>query len=427
MLKSQRKQSNFGDIMELEQLFAKALGIEAPWKIVAVKFDSTAKDKKLEISVDFERGSVFEYEDPETGVKGSYKAYDKIDKTWRHLNFFEHECYLKANVPRIKPRDGGIKMIFPPWTGKVYGFTLLFEALVLQMCLNMPVHNAAKILKASDHKLWHVLECYVEMGLLQADYGAVNAVGMDETSLKRGHNYITLFVDMLKKKTIFITEGKNNETVTEFATILEDRGGNRRNITDVSCDMSPAFIKGVKRELPNAQITFDRFHVVKIINEAVDEVRRSEVKSVPALKGARYVLLKNEANLTTNQKEERESLSKLNLKSIRALHIRENFQEIYKTSSSWQFEDSLKKWYFWATHSKLVPIIKAARTIKAHWDGILNWKKSQLSNGILEGLNSIIQAAKRKARGYKFEHFKVMAYLLTGKLDLKSINMFLPT
>lgn len=141
----------------------------------------------------------------------------------------------------------------------------------------------------------------------------------------------------------------------------------------------------------------------------------------------RYALLKNEVNLRANQKEKRDSMSKLNLKSMRALHIRENFQEIYTATTFRQFEDCLKKWYFWATHSKLGPIIKVAKTVKAHWAGILNWKKSQLSNGILEGLNSIIQAAKRKARGYKFEHFKVLAYLLTGKLDLKSINMFLPT
>ena len=195
----------------------------------------------------------------------------------------------------------------------------------------------------------------------------------------------------------------------------------------MSCDMSPAFIKGVRDRLPNAEITFDKFHILKIINEAVDSVRRAEAKTNPLLKGARYCFLKNSQNLTKDQKAKKESLSELKLKSMRALQIRETFQEIYKANTFEEFKLLLNKWYFWATHSKLKPIVKAAKTIKKHWDGILEWKKSQINNGILEGLNSIIQAAKRKARGYKFEHFKVIALLLTGKLNLKAINPYLPT
>ena len=411
--------------MELEKLFASALGIVSPWKIVAVEFNS--KDKRMDIRVDFERGATFEYEDMSTGEKKSYKAYDKLEKQWRHLNFFEHACYLTAKVPRIKPKDGGIKMILPPWSGVVYGFTMLFEALVVQVCKNMPVHNASKILGESDHKLWRVLECYVEKGLYEADNSKVSAVGMDETSLKKGHNYITLFVDMAEKKTIFITEGKDHKTVSDFRIALEQSGGKIDNIKDVSCDMSPAFIKGVSEEFPAAEITFDKFHILKIINQAVDEVRRAEVAEQPILKGARYAFLKNEANLTAKQKAKREALSSLNLKSMRALHIRENFQEIYKTTTCEEFVTYLKQWYFWATHSRLKPIIKAAKTIKNHWDGIVRWKTSQINNGILEGLNSVIQAAKRKARGYKFQHFKVIAYLLTAKLNLSAINPCIPT
>lgn len=411
--------------MQLETLFTEALGITAPWKIASLTFDS--QKKQLNIEVEFARGSTFFYEDSETGEKGNYKAYDTVRKTWRHLNFFEHECYLHVKVPRIKPKDGGIKMIFPPWSGNVMGFTLLFEAFALEICRNMPVHQASRILHTTDHKLWHVLSCYVEKALGLADHSAVKAIGIDETSIKRGHNYISLFVDLIAKKTIFITEGKDHKTVTDFAQHLEEQGGKKENIKDVSCDMSPAFIKGVTKELPNAKITFDKFHILKIINEAVDSVRRAEAKTNPLLKGARYCFLKNSQNLTKDQKAKKESLSELKLKSMRALQIRETFQEIYKANTFEEFKLLLSKWYFWATHSKLKPMVKAAKTIKNHWDGILEWKKSQINNGILEGLNSIIQAAKRKARGYKFEHFKVIALLLTGKLNLKAINPYLPT
>jgi transposase len=411
--------------MQLETLFASALGIIAPWKISSLSFDS--EKKRLDIEVDFERGSLFEYDDDATGERSYYKAYDTVEKTWRHLNFFEHECYLHARVPRVKPKGGGIKMILPPWSGAVMGFTLLFEALVLQMCTNMPVHQAGKLLKVSDRKLWYVLDCYVSKALYQSDFSRVKTLGVDETSVRKGHNYISLFVDLIAKKTIFITEGKDHSVVSDFVLTLESNGGKREQIQDVSCDMSPAFIKGIRQELPNAQITFDKFHVLKIINEAVDEVRRDEAKTTPLLKGARYTFIKNDSNLTAHQKSQKESLSKLNLKSMKALHIRENFQEMYLAGTLYEFRFLLNQWYFWATHSRLKPMVKAAKMVRNHWDGILRWKESQINNGILEGLNSIIQAAKRKARGYKFEHFKTMAFLLTGKLDLKAFNPMLPT
>jgi len=188
--------------------------------------------------------------------------------------------------------------------------------------------------------------------------------------------------------------------------------------------MSPAFIKGVKENLPEAEITFDKFHIIKLINEAVDKVCREEGRYTPELKGNRYVFLKNEVNLTEKQKgiKEELSLAKLNLKSIRAMQIREAFQLIYKAESAAEFKGLLNNWYYCATHSQLSPIVKVAKTIKKHWEGILSWKKSQINNGILEGLSSVLQAAKRKARGYKIKHFKTIAYLLTGKLDFSKIN-----
>ena len=166
-------------------------------------------------------------------------------------------------------------------------------------------------------------------------------------------------------------------------------------------------------------------HIIKIINKGVDQVRRDEISIQPILKNTRYSLLKNENNLTTKQKETLTELklSKLNLKSVRALHIRENFQEIYNASTIEEFEILLKKWYFWATHSRLDPMIKAAKTIKAHWAGVLQWQESKINNGLLEGLNSIIQAAKAKARGFKtFRNFRIVVFLLTGDLNYNVLN-----
>lgn len=164
---------------------------------------------------------------------------------------------------------------------------------------------------------------------------------------------------------------------------------------------------------------------MKVINSAVDEVRKQEAQTQVMLKGSKYIFLKNEKNLTNTQRQKRQelSMSRLNLKSLRALHIRENFQEIYKAPTLEMFETMLKKWYFWATHSRMEPMKEAAYTIKAHWDGIVQWKKTHIANGLLEGLNSLIQAAKAKARGFRtFRFFKIVAFLITGKLDFALIN-----
>jgi transposase len=182
--------------------------------------------------------------------------------------------------------------------------------------------------------------------------------------------------------------------------------------------MSPAFIVGAAESLPNAQITFDKFHVVKLINEAVDEVRRAEQKSRGELKKSRYLWLKNPRNLSERQRAQFDSLSAANLKTGRAYRIRLAFQELYLQPAK-NAEAFLKKWYWWATHSRLPPIIEAARMVKRHWHGILRWFHSKIANGIMEAFNSLVQAAKAKARGYRsIRNLKAIIYLIVGKLEL---------
>ena len=406
--------------MDMREIFGKALGISQPWFVTDVDFD--VSKKRLDIRIDFFRGTTFPFE--ENGLVGHYKAYDTIEKEWRHLNFFEHECYLKARVPRIKTPDNKTHLIMPEWSGLQNGFTLLFEALILQLAKGMPVHLVCQLVKISDYKVWSILDKYTGTVRELNDYSNVTKVGMDETSISKGHDYVTLFVDLEKKKTIFVTEGKDHNTVKAFAEDLAAHQGDASNVTDVSCDMSPAFIKGVKEALPMAQITFDKFHILKIVNEAVDEVRRISAQSNPLLRGSKYIFLKNEKNLTQAQLSRKEELkiSKLNEKLFRALNLRETFQQIYTATTESDFTDLLNKWYFWATHSRIEPMKKAAKTIKAHWAGVIQWKKSQINNGILEGLNSVVQAAKKKARGYKLKHFKTIIYLITGGLDFSKVN-----
>jgi transposase len=411
-----------------KDLFAKALLIEKPWYIHEIQFDQQAG--KLEIWIDFERGSTFYYEDQELSVKGEFKAYDTTQKTWRHLNFFQYQCYLHAWIPRVDVGDGKVRQVRVPWEGHTAGFTLLFEALILELVKVMPVHQVGQLMSTYDGKLWKMIKAYTSIARSQEDYSGVKVVGVDETAARRGHDYVTLFVDLEEKRTVFVTDGRDQQVVEEFVEDLVAHKGTSENITQVSCDMSPAFIRGVEDNLPHAAIVFDRFHVTKVINEAVDTVRKAEVGQNPILRNSKYLFLKNRDHLTINQQKQLEDiqLSGLNLKTMKALSIREAFQQIYQAPTPELFDKLLRKWYFWATHSRIEPIKEAAYTIQRHWEGIVNWIDYKISNGILEGFNSIFQAAKNKARGYqRSDTIKAIIYLLTGKLDFSKINPYYVT
>jgi transposase len=399
--------------MKETELIQIALMLTPPWKVAECQFD--INQKRLDIHLDFAKGSRFSC--PACG-QADCAVHDTEQKTWRHLNFFQHEAYLNARVPRIRCSKCGVRVVSVPWAREGSGFTLLFEAYIMLLAPSMTVKRIAELVSEHDTRLWRLLHHHVKEAREQADYSEVKQVGVDETASKRGHNYVTLIVDLEESKTIFATEGKDSATLGLFKDDLIEHGGDADAIEDVCCDMSPAFIKGIDENFPNAQITFDKFHVQKILNTAVDEVRRQEQKGHPELKNTRYIFLKNPENLTSKQVNRLEDLKlkDLNLKTMRAYQLRLNFQELW-IQPLHQAEPFLKKWYYWATHSRLVPIKEAAYTMKRHWNGILNWFKSRINNGILEGINSLVQAAKARARGYRTNEYLItMVYLLTGKL-----------
>lgn len=183
--------------------------------------------------------------------------------------------------------------------------------------------------------------------------------------------------------------------------------------------MSPAYIAGVEQYLPDAQMTFDQFHLVKLLNEAVDQVRREEQREHPELKKTRYVWLKNPWNHSQGQAETYNDLRGGRLKTARAYHLKLSFQDLFLLSNAPNAEALLKGWYNWAIRCRLKPIVRFAQTLKRHWQGVVNWFTSQISNGVLEAINSLIQAAKAKARGFRsFNYLETVIYLTAGKLDL---------
>lgn len=398
--------------MKDTELFQLALSLMPPWMVERCAFDVSLK--RLDLYIDFERGGVFPC--PVCGKAGC-KAYDTEEKTWRHLNFFEHETYLHAFVPRLQCPDCGIKTAAVPWARPGSGFTLLFEALVLALAKEMPVKAVAALVHEYDTRIWRILHYHVNEARAREDFSTVRRMGMDETSRKKGHRYVSFFVDMDRSKLLFGTPGKDAATVEAFARDLKAHGGDPAQIREVSLDMSHALIQGAREHLPNAQITFDKFHAVKLVNDALEEVRREEQKSHHELKSSRYLWLRNPTNLKRDQRERLAVLlGQSRLKTGRAYRIKLAFQDLY-TQPVHTARAYLGRWTFWATHSRMAPIIKVARTVKAHSDGILRWFHSGLTNAVLEAINSLIQAAKAKARGYRSpQYLLTIAYLIAGQL-----------
>jgi len=394
-------------------LLQSALGLTPPWVVTASVFD--VEKRRLDITIDFTKGSLLPCS---RCGKPDCSIHDTKRKVWRHLNFFQHEAYLHARVPRTKCSDCGVKQVVLPWARPGAGFTLLFDATIMTMAPVMPVYAAARLVNEHDTRLWRVIHYYVDQARKNADFSKVTCLAVDETAAHRGHKYITLFVDLDQRRVLYVADGKDAQTIQAFTADLEAHGGSAGTIAEVCIDMSGAFIKGVTEHLPQAQVTFDKFHVVKLINQAVDQVRRDEVKRRPVLKTTRYIWLRNEPSLSAEQRQRLASLSRTKLDTARAYRLRLAFQEVYDQPTHGWAKLFFDRWYNWAVRSRLEPMKSVARTLMHYRDGILRWFQSDIANGLIEGINSLVQAAKAKARGYRtLRNLKAMTYLLAGKLD----------
>lgn len=395
-----------------EELFRIALGLEKPWYIKTIDFK--VEEKQLNLHIDFDSGSKFPC--PSCGRPGCH-VHDTIERTWRHLNFFQFKTYLHCHIPRTECEDCGVKQVKVPWARKSSGFTLLMDSMIVILAQHMPAKTVADIIGEHDTRIWRVLEHYVQEARSNEDFSNVHSVGVDETSRAKGHNYISVFVDLDESKVIHVCEGRDSGTVTSFKHDYEAHKGLAGDLANFCCDMSPAFISGIESNFENAAITFDRFHVMKLMNEAVDQVRREEQANNANLKRTRYIWLKNPENLTSRQVKELGSLKDMHLKTSRAHDLKLSLRDFWNIQEPILAESYLKKWYFWATHSRLAPVIDKAKTFKHHWNGILNYINTRIDNGVLEGINSLIQAAKNSSRGFRStKNFIITIYLRLGKL-----------
>jgi len=395
-------------------LFTAALGLGSPWEVVDVAFDPN--QGRIDFHVGFAPGTRFAC--PQCGTE-QQPVHDTRERSWRHLNFFQYQAYIHAPVPRVRC-DACAKTtrVEVPWARPGSGFTLLMEALLVTLCKAMPIRQVARLLGVSDMRIWRTLDHYVEGARAQEDFSGAVSIGIDETAARRGHNYISLFHDLDAPRLLFACEGRKAEVVAQFADDLEAHGACSEQVRNVCIDMSTSYRAGLGEHIPWAAITFDEFHVIQLVNKALDEVRRQEVKAVPELKRSRYIWLKDSHDWSRKQLVQFVDLRALNLKTHRAFRIKESLREIFRTAeTATDAEVLLDRWYSWARRCRLEPIKKVAKTLKDHWQGILNAFESKLTNGRVEAANSLIQAAKAKARGYgTTRHLITISYLVAGKL-----------
>lgn len=401
------------------KVFEAALGIAAPWSVASVDFDEAAK--LLTVLVDFKPGSRFAV----SGQEGVHPVHDTVTKTYRHLNFFQHECHLQLRTPRVKLPDGSVRLVEPEFAGRLSGFTLLFEAMILMLAQQMPFAAVARIVGESAHRVTAVCGRYVEMALELADFSEVKALAIDETSRARGHDYITLAADAVERRVLFVTEGRDAKAIEELAADLKVHGCPPERIDSVSIDMSPAFIKGVTENLPNARITFDKFHVVWHASTAVDKMRRIEQRTDKSLKGLRWSLLKDRSRLKPEAAADLDALIAriTTVRTARAWLYKEQLREILERKQINIVRGMLKHWCTCVMRSKVEPMKEVAALVRGHLEGIVAWAQTRQTNGFLEALNGLFQAAKRRARGFtRLTTIRTVIFLIAGKLDFHAIN-----
>lgn len=390
--------------MDASEAFKIALGIASPFFLDRVEL----LDGTLHLHVDFVRGELLD----------GCRVHDSVERSWRHGDFFQYRCEVHAKVPRVIKPDGSVKTLEVPWARKGSGFTSLFEAQAVWLCRQMTVHAAAKYLRVHDTRLWRLLGTYVESGHAKLDYSNLKRIGVDETAARRGHDYITVFVDLDERRVVFACQGRSGVALANFRAFLESRNISPTQIEEFACDMSPAFLSGIREAFPRARVTLDKFHLVAMLSKAVDDTRKEESKTFKSLKGTRYLWLRNPSSLSEQARETLRGFLRQSgfTQTAQAYAFRLQFQEIFgfdKRVASRLFD----AWLDQVLESGLKHVEKVATTFFGMRQLILNWFDTKISNGILEGLHSVLQATKNKARGYKNpDNLITMSYLLHAKL-----------
>jgi len=412
-----------------EKMFHSLLALGESWRIKQVEY--VERESKVLIRVE-ETAALWPAEKCSHCARQTMRGYDHApERRWRHLNVCQLQSEIVCALPRGECTEcHKVSTVRAPWEGRSRGLTQEFEAFALTLMREMPVNKAGEILGETDQKLWRALFAHVEAAWADLSWENVVWVGADEMNRRKGHNYLTVFVDLAAKRVLLATEGKDASVWERFAEQLLAHNGHPKAITQIAIDMSPAFIKGVRDNFGNAALVFDKFHVVSQVNAAVEAVRRKEVRQDPsareALEKTCWLWRKNPESWKDSEQARWEKLKDKPLVTGLAYAMRLQLQRAYAATSVTAARSRFVAWCDWVraeasalTSGLLEPMRQAADMIERRLEGVLGHWKQGLTTAFLEGLNSLFSATKRKARGYRSTEYQTaMLYFVAGKLEI---------
>jgi len=405
--------------MQDTALYQYLLGLKSPWSVSRV--DLNVKGQCVEVWAEHPEGASWAC--PQCSRE--LPVYDHAEeRTWRHLDSCQYQTHLHARIPRVECGEHGVVQVKVPWAEARSRFTLLFERLAIDVLGQCDVTGATKILRISWDEAWGIMERAVKRGRQRKAPKVVRQLGVDEKAAAKGHRYLTLVCDLEEGTVEHIAEERKKESLDGYYQGLSEE--QLVGIKAVAMDMWEPYIQATLARVPEAaeKIVFDRFHVMGYLGKAVDTVRKQEHRELMAsgdetLKGSKYLWLYSRENVPEQRRDEFDALRRKELKVGRAWAIKESLRCLWHYVYPASGRKFWKRWYFWATHSRLEPIRKAAETVRRHIDNILTYYQHPVTNAMSEGLNSKIQKIKSMACGFRnLDNFKTAIYFHCGGLDL---------
>jgi transposase len=395
------------------------LGIQPPWRVTGVEVTMAAE--RIDVWVEETPGMKFTC----AVCKNVAPVYDHTEEqVWRHLDTCQCQTFLHARLPRTNCPADGVKQILAPWGEPRSQFTLLFESRVIDTLRECDVTGVARLMGTSWDETWGVMTRAVMRGLARKEKRVSVRIGIDEKSLGKGHDYESIVCDLDRGTVEYVVDDRKQESLESYYRQFTRE--ELAAIEAIAMDMWDPYIAATKAYVPDAdkKIVFDRYHATTQVTKAVDKVRRREHKVLAKegdlrLLGTKYLWLRNEENVPEWRREEFDGVKNAELKTSRAWAIKESLRVFWNYVYAKCAENYFKAWYFWATHSRLEPIIEAAKTLKRHIANIMTYFKHRITNATSEGINSKIQTIKLMACGYRNrEHYKTAIYFHCGGLDL---------
>jgi transposase len=400
-------------------LYQQLLGLAPPWTVDRVEL--SVGDKRVDVWVGHPQR--WRFACPECDRELLVRDHAE-ERSWRHLDSCQFLTYLHARPPRVDCPEHGARQVRLPWAEPMSRFTTLFERLAIDVLKECDVAGAARLLRLSWDEAWHLMDRAVRRGLAAKPPKVPAHVGVDEKAAGRGQDYITVVSDLDAGTVEHIADERRQASLDGYFTRFSAE--QRERIQAVAMDMWQPYILSVRAHLtdPDSKIVFDRYHVMSYLGTAVDTVRKREHRALAktgdtTLAGSKYLWLYSAENLPERHIERFAALRAVDLKTGRAWAIKENLRRLWNYRRRGWGERHWRRWYFWATHSRLQPVIDAATTLKRHQAGLLSYFAHRITNATAESLNSRIQAIRVSARGYRNrENFKTAIYFHCGGLQL---------